>query len=641
MLNAVRAWILLSTLLVFSGWVLSAFHELNRIGYAIVFILAALTFIFWKQKIRGLKSPARLFQKFKSRFKRPAPFLFLALVLLSLIAGALYVPQNNDSNEYRIPRVWHWLSEGHWHWIYTYDSRMNVAGCGYEWLMAPLMLFFKTDRLNYLVNWVSYLMLPGLVFSVFTRLGVRPRVAWWWMWLMTSGWCYAMQASSDVNDSFGVIYALASVDLALRAREKKYLPDLWLAILSLALLTGAKQTNLPLMLPGAVAIILCWRMMISRPIATVATSAVALLVSAAPIFYFTFENTGKWFVNTVKVGSATFVWEGYNVPPFWGVIGNIYGLTIENLHPPIFLWSDKWNAHMDRFIQTPMGSHFKSFEMFGHLTPGASETNAGIGMWVFLLTIISVCIVKFYHGTKQSSEDSGIKWLRWAPFLSLLVFMAKDGSSAPARQMASYYVFLFPALLVAGGHSGLVRQKWWQLAALAAMFLTAGILVVSRERPLFPAETIILPLTQKHPQSKFLARTWESYACRLSVESQRNAFRNTIPAEEKVLGYATIRGSQEAGQWLPFGHRRVERVLLEDTPAGLQTKGIHFVLVDSSGLDYLNMTIADWTNQFEGVVIDSAEFETSPGNMAKDYLVRLNSPNTVEPLQEKKSSQPE
>jgi hypothetical protein len=627
-LNVVRIWILLSTLLVASGWILSVFHQLNRFGYGIIFALAAAAFIFWQRKTgwRPKKNPGQLLQKSKRRFKRPAPFLFLVLVLISLVAGALYVPQNNDSNEYRIPRVWHWLAEGHWHWIYSYDSRMNVAACGYEWLMAPLMLFFKTDRLNFLVNWVSYLMLPGLVFSVFTRLGVRPRVAWWWMWLLASGWCYTMQAVSDVNDSFGVIYALASVDLALRAREKNYLPDLWLSVLSVALLTGAKQTNIPLVLPGLYAIVLCWRLVRYRPIATAGTGALALLVSAAPVFCLTFHNTGKWFANTTQVGSTTFEWEGYNVTPFWGIVGNIFGLTIENLHPPIFPWSERWNAHMDHFVQTPLGSHFKSFEMFGHLTQGASEANAGIGLWIFALTIISVCAVKFYRGTSRSPGESSIRWLRWVPFLSLLIFMAKDGSSAPARQLAAYYVLLFPAILVSGGHAVLVRRGWWQVACLAAMLLTVGMRVVARDRPLFPAKTILLPLVEKHPQSRFLNRTWDSYACRISVEQQRNAFREAIPPEEKVIGYATVRGAQEPGQWVPFGRRRVERVLLNDTPPGLLSKGIHYVLVDSSGLGYLNMTIADWTNRFDGVLIDSLSIESLPGETATDYLVRLNPP---------------
>lgn len=161
---------------------------------------------------------------------------------------------------------------------------------------------------------------------------------------------------------------------------------------------------------------------------------------------------------------------------------------------------------------------------------------------------------------------------------------------------------------------------------MAGMLLTAAMLVLARGQPLFPAKTILLPLTEKHPQWKFLHRAWESYACRFSVEAQRNAFRTTIPVDEKVLGYATVRGAQEPGQWVPFGRRRVERVLLDDTPSQLQAKGIHYVLVDSGGLGYFEMTIGDWANRYDGVLIDSIEVEASPGTTAEDYLVRLNAP---------------
>ena len=83
------------------------------------------------------------------------PLLFLALTFMTLVAGALCVPSNNDSNEYRIPRVLHWLGDGRWHWVHTLDARMNIAGCGFEWLSAPLMLFTHTDRFIFLINWVS------------------------------------------------------------------------------------------------------------------------------------------------------------------------------------------------------------------------------------------------------------------------------------------------------------------------------------------------------------------------------------------------------------------------------------------------------------------------------------------------------
>lgn len=619
-LNAVRIWILLSTLLVASGWVLSAFHGLNRAGYGAVFILAAGAVIFWQRKTswRPKKSPAQWWQKFKRRFKRPAPLLFLTLVVMALAAGVLYVPQNNDTNEYRIPRVWHWLAEGHWHWIRTLDFRMNVAGCNFEWLMAPLMLFTRHDRFLTLINWLSFLMLPGLIFSVFTRWQVRPRVAWWWMWILPSGWCYAMQAGSDVNDSFPVIYALASVDFALRAREKNSVSDLWFSVLAVALLTGSKQTNFPLVLPWLVAVLPAWRLVKHHMWGTVCLCLPALLVSAVPLAWFNFRHTGYWLGNF----TPSPIWKLQPPPPLWCLIGNLFCLPIQNLHPPYFPLVDRWDELMNRFLQTSFGSHFRLFEWFAHLGPGASEGNAGIGLWIVLLLLVSMVAAGFYRGS-QPVQNRWLFWLRWIPFLSLSLFMAKIATFQNARQLSAYYVLLFPALLACSGHAKLVRRKWWQISGLATIFLTAALLVVARDRPLFPAKTILLPLTVRHPQWKFLARAWESYACRLSVDAQRNAFRNTLPADEKVLGYATVRGAQEPGQWVPFGRRLVVRVLPDDTSSALQARGIHYVLLDEGSLDLQSTTIGDWTNQFGAILVDSIEFEASPGTTTKDYLVRL------------------
>ncbi|HXB60153.1 MAG TPA: hypothetical protein VNU95_11335, partial [Candidatus Acidoferrales bacterium] len=205
MLNVARIWVLLSTLLVASGWILSALHELNLGGYGVVFALASAGVLIWLRRTgwRPSKGPARLFQTFKRRFRRPAPLIFLVLSVMSLVSGCLYAPYNSDTNAYRIPRVLHWLGQGQWHWIHTEEIRMNVVDCGYEWLMTPLMLFTHTDRFLFLLNWVSYLMLPGLFFCVLRYCGAAGRVAWWWSWLLASGWCYVMQAASVANDLFG------------------------------------------------------------------------------------------------------------------------------------------------------------------------------------------------------------------------------------------------------------------------------------------------------------------------------------------------------------------------------------------------------------------------------------------------------
>ena len=622
MLNAVRIWILLSTLLVSSGWILSAFHQLNRLGYAVVFALAAIAFVSWQRRAgwRPSKSFAQLWQKSRKRLKRLAPIVFLALAIMTFLGGALYPPQNNDSNEYRIPRVWHWLAEGHWHWIYTADIRMNVAAPGFEWLLAPIMLFTKYDHFLFWANWISFLLLPGLVFSVFTRLGVRRRVAWWWMWLLPSGWCFVFQASSDANDFLGSIYALASVDLALRAREKNHLPDLWLSILALALLTGVKQTNIPLALPGLAAMSLGLPMLLRRPLRTLAVCLGALLVSAAPILFLTFHYTGRWLVYSTTIGSQTYTWTGYNVPAFWGFIGNIFSQTVQNLHPPNFPMASHWNGAMQHFLQTSFGNHFSSFEHFGQLGEGAEEANSGVGLWIFLLAGISICAAPYYKKKETMRSIDGTAWLRWIPFVSLAVFMARDGTYQSARQIDSYYALLFPALLAIRGQDVLVRKRWWKILALTSMLLTAAMLIIARNRPMFPAETILLPMKERHPQWHFLARAWHSFACRISIERQRDVFNDEIPPNEHVIGFATIRGSQEPGKWVPFGSRRVERVLPTNNPAQLEAKGIHYVLADDE------LPIGFWTNQLDGVVVDKESYEGVPLITNFDYWIRLNPP---------------
>src|SRR6202041_368064 len=168
------------------------------------------------------------------------------------------------------------------------------------------------------------------IFSVFTRLQVRPRVAWWWMWVLPSGWCYAMQASSVINDSFAAVYALASVDFALRARERKNVTDLWLAMLAAALLTGTKQTIIPLVLVCSVAIFPALRLLRARPLGTAAVLICCLLVSFLPLASFNYEHTGTWLGIPPNTGSqAIFLarWARCQPDsPIWGIIGNAFCL---------------------------------------------------------------------------------------------------------------------------------------------------------------------------------------------------------------------------------------------------------------------------------------------------------------------------
>jgi hypothetical protein len=116
-------------------------------------------------------------KKFLRRFRRPLPRCFAGLAFLVFLGAVLYPPTNYAALSYHMPRVLHWLAEGRWHWIHTPVNRMNYSGCAFEWLTAPLLLFSRSDRALFLLNFISFLLLPGLMFSVCTRLGIRERVA--------------------------------------------------------------------------------------------------------------------------------------------------------------------------------------------------------------------------------------------------------------------------------------------------------------------------------------------------------------------------------------------------------------------------------------------------------------------------------
>jgi len=451
MLNIVRFWILLSTLLVGGGWILSALHQLNRAGYAVLLSPLVLGMFFWwkKTKFWSRENWRHLRGKLNRRFRRRAPQLFLVIAALALLSGSLYSALNYDANFYRLPRVMHWLWVGHWHWIHAFDSRLNISACGMEWLLAPLILFSHTDRLVFLINWVSYLMLPGLLFSVFIRLQVRPRVAWWWMWLLAGGWCFALQAGSVANDSFAAIYILAAVDLALRAREKKSVMDLWLSLLAAALVTGTKQTNLPLVALWAIAAWPARTLFLKNPLGTGLVAGLGLLVSIVPISVLNYAHCGAWM--PLNVSGITRL-GAFDLNPFWGVIGNLFCIPLQNLVPPFYelippfysYWLTAWNELFQHFLQTSFGAHFQSFESFGHLSGvfyhGISEGNAGLGLGVCLLIFSAMRFGRLLKNRAtvgpNALRDRHLIWLRAAPWALLLLFMAKDGAYENARHLA-------------------------------------------------------------------------------------------------------------------------------------------------------------------------------------------------------------
>ena len=625
----VTLWILLSAWLCATGWILSALHALNGLGYLLALaVTAAGALAFAKSwwPAGGFFMPN--WRKQWRRFRRPAPLMILAIVVLCLASGLWAAPENGDSNAYRVPRVLHWLADSRWHWIRTDDARENIAGCGYAWLYAPLMLLTHSDRWIFLPNLIAYLLLPPALFSFFRRMKIASQVAWWWSWLLASGWCYTMQACSTNDDSLAAVYAVAAVAFALQAREEKKFGSLWLSLLAAAVLTSVKPTNLPLLLPCFVALCPSWRLLFKRPLASAALAGFAVLASFLPLTYLNWQHTGSWrgFTPTPDLAGGWHWGSPFELPsPFWGILGNTFYLAAQNLLPPFFPWASAWNQAMQHFLQTGLGSHFTAFESFGHLNRSVSPVSSGLGLNLVMVVLISIFYVrKPREAVLPLARPAIYAWLCWTPWLALLVFMAKVGACQNARYLATYYPLLLPALLLRPGMAALVRRRRWQRLVLLVMAATLAFMIFECGRTFVPS-SVFARLQASHRPS-FLKVLDDYYQTRLSVAAYFE-FTSRHSADEAVVGYATMCGNLEPGMWRPWGHGRAERILPGDSPEWVRSRGIRYVFIEDVGLAANHETIQQWLEHFHATLLDQMTFTTDPGAPRSHlYFARLDLP---------------
>ena len=534
--------------------------------------------------------------------------LFLILAACALAGGMLYAPANWDALAYRTPRVLNWLDAEKWHWIHTSTPRMNVRATGFEWLTAPLILLTKTDRALFIINLISFLLLPGLIFSVFTRIGVRARVAWHWMWLLPGGYVFALQAGSIGNDAFGAVYALAAVDFALRAQVTNRFRDYALSLLAAGLLTGSKATNLPLLLPWLiVAAPLVFRWLRQKPLLSATTAMVAALVSFLPVAVLNHVYSNDW--TGVKLEST--VVPNLTVKQPWvGVVGNGLLVLLHNIIPPFFPFAQWYNQHVlnslpPSVVQT-ITDNFYSLGIFKLLELPSEDGVCSMGFGTTVLLLVSL-LVAAPVCMRLGSTPLLSRWRQIAfcaaPFIGLCVVFARSGFAC-SRLIAAFYPFVFAAVLVFAGHRYVVSRRWWPIAANLMMLLSVLVIVLTPTRPLVPARTALKALGERFPGNGLVHRAHRVYSVYADRADALREIREALPAELKVIGFASSSNDPEVSLWRPFCTRRVAGIVPGDTPDQLRQRGIQYLVFNDHALKIIHhTTIDEWCQQYKGDVV--------------------------------------
>jgi len=324
--------------------------------------------------------------------------------------------------------------------------------------------------------------------------------------------------------------------------------------------------------------------------------------------------------------------------PAVGVWGNAVLLLLDNFTPPLFPFAGWWNAHalaaLPHFISAPMIANFEpGFLWLGELP---TEDWAGIGFGLSVLLAGSVVAVFFQHRTsniehRTSNEMAGhpvnigcsaldvecwmFPLLRLTPWLALLAYTMKSGMVTPGRLIAPYYILLLPLLLVGARQSQIVRRAWWRILTAGVLILAFVVLVLTPDRPLWPAQTILSKLAAKHPNQHLISRARDVYAVYAKRSDPLADVRDLLRKDVQTVGFIGAEDDSDISLWLPLGSRRVEHFLLSDPPERFRQEHIEYVVVGGLNLQLRRTTLDAWLQKSgaELVVSTNATLKVSEG----------------------------
>jgi len=493
--------------------------------------------------------------------------IFLCIFTLSLVGAIIHAPNNYDYLTYRLPRLLHWQHQGGWHWISTANERMNYSGADAEWLLAPLFFFTGSDRLLFLPNIICFALLPAATYVVFCGVGISKRTAWFAMWTVPTAYCYVAQAGGTGNDLLSTGFFLFSIALALRAKATGRASWLFLAALAMALCTGVKSTNLPLLLPWILIAIpaayACTNISVAKAISISFFCAVVSIAPIAVASAFFTQGQAIGGGNDEKLRAGTF---------YGGLIGNSLALAIASLQPPILPFAGPLNANISRAlpenVTKVLGRDFPRLKLkFGELP---NEESAGLGFGITLLAMATIGSAAFSRRARRQRMNN-LGWiLVFSAFAALVVYMGIAASESAARLLSPYYPAIMGVPFALASAADMDRRTWWRMLCLFCAASAIPIPLLTPSRPLIPAAALATRLPLSESLKKRVKDVYSAYSTR---SDNLGAFRQVLPNEAHRIGIIATGDDIEVSLWRPFGsgksvhHVNPERISREDSDA--------------------------------------------------------------------------
>jgi hypothetical protein len=596
-----RTWILFCALTVALGWIASLFEGIAPLTYGVFFILF-LVVALRLDAFSGL-SFATAYRGFRrlTSWRLLLPGIFALSASLLVIKGLATAPSHGDGLSYRIPRVMHWIYHQQWYWIQAQDGRLNNRGTVSEWLTVPIMLFFGTDRLVFVPNWISYLFFPSLLFPIWRYLGVSSKIAWLAMWLVPSGFCFALQACNCSNDILATFYVLAAIYLVIKRELAPSWTDVALSCLCIALATGVKVSSMVYCLPWFVVVAPRIPILVKRPIATLAAFALGLLVSFFPSAVLNSLHGAGW--------TGLGLEPRFIAPPILvGLVCNSFLMVTQNLIPPLFTSTHTYD-HISYFvghsnIGVLIDHYFEPDSLFYYRQIPVEQ--AGLGFVVCGMMALLYCATSLKgrgaHFLKSIGEGWSMRgFLSLALWMAFLYSLAVANTNQPARLNCAFYPLLLPTLFA----GRVFRFKWlWKAGKyLSGIAIFAGtcLILIFEVNPLIPLIKN-LGWLQKADENMEMITVY------------------AIPESEHSVGIIRYWNQREAWFWKPYGSREVMELAVKPDRQEIEENNIHYIFISQQMLAAEHTTIGPWTLRENAIKLGTVHGDL----FSTWYLVKLN-----------------
>jgi hypothetical protein len=365
----------------------------------------------------------------------------------------------------------------------------------------------------------------------------------------------------------------------------------WLSLVAVALLTGAKLSNLPLLLPLGLLLLpllgrlnwLHWK--------TLLVVLIAAGSSFLPLAFLCWKHTGDW------TGDPQ---DQSNVHPrshAGAFIANSLAFASDFAQPPVFPVAKKLNAKLAPLNQT----HFLQWlhwanpssgsAVFGHMAyEGQAGLGCGWGLYLFFLLLG----LWFVHPPPPGAPND-LPWAwrlaPWAAWFSLAVMLAQIAfPTHTTRYGAPYYPLLAVSMLSLPRVAALERKKIAGVLAALAMLAVVPVILLTPARPVIPVERLakIFPV---HALQTIAAK----YHYWAVMRDDLAPLRTQLPPAVKKLGYACGFRDTSYGLWKPFRSRVVVELGLPLGSHRPPPPDLAYAVVNENGLQArYGQTLPDW-----------------------------------------------